>query len=270
VARRTRAKKTKTVEDYRHEEATRPNNPPAGLAQYDSEKPPKRRFEYDPHLDPQLVWAGKAEHLSFEVEAPSIHVHERLSTEAILRAVQKEPPQPSLFGDEELDRSKQIEFYQHEQGWVNRLILGDSLVVMTSLLEKERLGGRVQMIYIDPPYGIDYKANFQRRISSRMVKEGSEEDLTREPEQVEAFRDTWRLKVHSYLTYLRDRLLLARELVAENGSVFVQMGPANVHLARAVLDEIFGAENALPAIVISKTSQEQTTLIPDVADHLLW
>jgi adenine-specific DNA-methyltransferase len=264
------AKKTKKIEDYRHEEAARLNNPPVGLAQYDSEKPPKRRFEYDPHLDPQLVWAGKAEHLSFEVEAPSIHVHERLSTEAILQAVKKEPPQMSFFGDEDFDRTKAIGFYQHEMDWVNRLILGDSLVVMTSLLEKERLGGQIQMMYIDPPYGIDYKANFQRRISSRMVKEGAPEYLTREPEQVTAFRDTWSLKVHSYLTYLRDRALIARELLADTGSLFVQMGPANVHLARAILDEVFGTENACPTVVIAKTSQEQTTLIPDVADHVLW
>jgi len=126
-------RKSKRVEDYEHMEAKRLNNPPSGLAQYDTEKPPKLRFEYDPHLDPQLMWTGKAERQSFEVEAPSIHVHERLSTEAIIRSVQKEPAQPALFGDEGLDRSRAVEFYQHEQGWVNRLILGDSLVVSGSL-----------------------------------------------------------------------------------------------------------------------------------------
>jgi adenine-specific DNA-methyltransferase len=270
MARRATPKKTKKVEDYRHDEASRPNNPPAGLAQYDSEKPPTRRFEYDPHLDPQLVWAGKAEHLSFEVEAPSIHVHERLSTEAILRAVQKEPPQPSLFGDDELDRAKAIEFYQHEQGWVNRLILGDSLVVMASLLEKERLGGQVQMIYIDPPYGINFNSNFQARISNHSPKERSDEALTREPEQVHAYRDTWTLKEHSYLTYLRDRLLLSRELLTESGSVFVQIGPDRMHLVRVLLDEVFGVQNCVTTITLQKTSQVTAKLLPEIADYLLW
>jgi adenine-specific DNA-methyltransferase len=270
MARPAARKKPKQVDDYRHEEAKRLNIPPAGLAWQDTEKPPKRRFEYDPHLDPQLVWSGKAERTTFEVEAPSIHVHERLSTEAIIRAVRKEPPQPALFGDEELDRSKTVEFYQHEQGWVNRLILGDSLVVMTSLLEKERLGGQVQMIYLDPPYEVTYNSNFQARISNRTPKEGADDSLTREPEQVQAFRDTWTLGVHSYLTYLRDRLLIARELLIDTGSIFVQIGPKNVHLIRGLLDEVFGAANACPTITIAKTSQEQTKLLPDVADFLLW
>lgn len=269
MARRTSAKKVKTVEDYRHDEATRPNNPPAGLAQYDSDRPPKRRFEFDPHQDPQLVWAGKAEHLSFEVEAPSIHVHERLSTEAILRSVQKEPPQPALFGDDELDRSKVIEFYQHEQGWVNRLVLGDSLVVMTSLLDRERLGGQVQMIYIDPPYGIDYKANFQPRISSTEVMD-RDADLTREPEQVTAFRDTWKLGVHSYLSYLRDRLLLGRELLADTGSMFVQMGDDNAHLVQGLLDEIFGREQCVAVIAMQKSGSATSTHLPRILDYILW
>src|SRR5918996_3175255 len=148
MARRPRAKKkSKQVDDYEHKEATRLNNPPSGLAWQDTEKPPKRKFEYDPHLDPQLVWAGKTERTSFEVEAPSIHVHERLSTDDIIRAVLKEPMQPALFDYEELDRSKTVDFYRHEMGWENRLVLGDSLVVMASLLEKERLGGKVHMIY---------------------------------------------------------------------------------------------------------------------------
>jgi adenine-specific DNA-methyltransferase len=270
VARRTSPKKSKSVEDYRHEEATRPNNPPAGLAQYDSERPPKRRFDYDPHLDPQLVWAGKAEHQSFEVEAPSIHVHERLSTEAILRAVRKEPPQLALFGDEELERSKAIEFYQHEQGWVNRLVLGDSLVVMASLLEKERLAGRVQMIYVDPPYGIDFNSNFQARISDRAPKETSAEALTREPEQIQAFRDTWQLGIHSYLTYLQDRLIVARELLADTGSLFVQIGPDRMHVVRAVLDELFGAANCVATITVQKTAGQRSRLLPEVADFVLW
>lgn len=270
MARRSAPRETKRVEDYRHDEATRPNNPPAGLAWQDTEKPAKQRFEYDPHLDPQLVWAGKAERPDFEVEAPSIHVHERLSTEAIISAVKREPAQPSLFEDPELDRSKAIEFYAHEMDWVNRLILGDSLVVMTSLLEKERIGGQVQMVYFDPPYGINFNSNFQARISRRSPKETSDDALTREPEQVQAYRDTWQLGVHSYLTYLRDRLHLCRELLTESGSIFVQIGPDRVHLVRAVLDEVFGSANACPAITVTKTSQVTSKLLPEVADSILW
>jgi adenine-specific DNA-methyltransferase len=189
LARRTVPRKTKQVDDYRHEEATRLNNPPAGLAWQDTEKPTKHEFEYDPHLDPQLVWAGKAERTSFEVEAPSIHVHERISAEDVIRSVEREPPELALFDYAELDRSKAVEFYEHELGWENRLILGDSLVVMTSLLEKERLGGQVQLVYFDPPYGINFNSNFQARISDRSPKETWDDAVTREPEQVQAYRD---------------------------------------------------------------------------------
>jgi adenine-specific DNA-methyltransferase len=270
LGRPRKAKRGKAVADYRHEEASRLNNPPAGLAWQDTEKPVKRRFEYDPHLDPQLVWAGKAERTSFEVEAPSIHVHERLSTDDIIKSVMKEPAQPALFDYEDLDRTKAVDFYGHEMGWENRLILGDSLVVMTSLLEKERLGGQVQMIYLDPPYGISYNSNFQPRLSSRQVKDGSDQHLTREPEQIQAFRDTWELGVHSYLTYLRDRLLISRELLCDTGSIFVQIGPDRLHVVRALLDEIFGAANSCAVITVAKTSQVTSKLLPEVADFLLW
>lgn len=270
MARKAAPKKAKRVEDYRHEEATRPNNPPAGLAWKDTDKPRKRRFEYDPHLDPQLVWTEKAERTSFEVEAPSIHVHERLSTEAILRAVRKEPPQLALFGNDTLDPTKVIEFYEHEMGWVNRLILGDSLVVMTSLLDKERLGGRVQVVYVDPPYGISYNSNFQPQISNRMVKDGKDDHLTREPEQIQAFRDTWQLGIHSYLTYLRDRLLVCQSLLAENGSIFVQIGEDNLHLVRSILDEVFGRENFCSVIAFRTKIPLRTTLLPGLYDYILW
>ena len=153
-----RAKKTKQVDDYRHGGAKRLNNPPAALAREDLDEVPTRKFDYDPHLPPELWWAGKDHDAQLEVEAPSIHIHERLSAEAIVRTAQKEDAQLDLFGDPELDRTKAIEFYEHEMDWVNRLILGDSLVVMTSLLERERLGGQVQMIYIDPPYGINFNS----------------------------------------------------------------------------------------------------------------
>lgn len=265
-----KTKKSKQVDDYEHKEATRLNNPPSGLAWQDTEKPPKRTFEYDPHLDPQLIWSGKAERTSFEVEAPSIHVHEYLSAERIIRAVQKEQPQLSFFESPDLDRSKQVEFYKHEMDWYNRLVLGDSLVVMTSLLERERLGGRVQMIYIDPPYGINYNSNFQARVRERSPKETQDETVTREPEQIQAYRDTWELGVHSYLTYLRDRLLLARELLSDNGSVFVQIGPDRLHLVRTLMDEVFGAQNACPVITVQKTSGHEARLLPEISDFLLW
>lgn len=263
-------KSSKRVEDYRHEDATRPNNPPAGLAWQDTEKPAKRRFSYDPHLDPQLAWAGKAERLSFEVEAPSIHVHERLSTEAIIRAVRKEAPQLELFEDAGLDRTMAIEFYQHEMDWVNRLILGDSLVTMTSLLEKERLGSRVQMVYIDPPYGIGYNSNFQPRISNRIVKD-ADQYLTREPEQIRAFRDTWKHEIHSYLDYLRDRLIVSHELLADSGSIFLQIGEDNLHLVRILLDEVFGRKNFCSLITFRKKMMPlQPGMLPGLYDFVLW
>lgn len=217
-----------------------------------------------------MVWAGKSERTSFEVQAPSIHVHERISAEDVIRSIEREPPELALFDYAELDRSKAVEFYEHELGWENRMILGDSLVVMTSLLEKERLGGQVQVVYFDPPYGINFNSNFQARISNRSPRETQDDALTREPEQVQAYRDTWQLGVHSYLTYLRDRLLLCRELLAEAGSIFVQIGPDRLHLVRNLLDEVFGAENACPMITMTKTSQVTSTLLPEVADFLLW
>ncbi len=201
---------SKPIEPYTHDEATRLNNPEAGLARYETDSPPKKRFEYDPRTDPQLMWAGKAERTSFDVDAVSIHVHERLSTEAIVATLRKEPPQLAMFNDPQLERDKEVGFYQHEVDWTNRLILGDSLVVMTSLLERERMGGQVQCIYVDPPYGINYNSNFQADITNRSPRETDDGALTREPEQIQAYRDTWTLGVHSYLTYLRDRLLLAQ------------------------------------------------------------
>ncbi|MDZ7374564.1 MAG: DNA methyltransferase, partial [candidate division KSB1 bacterium] len=213
-----------SVRDFRHEEARRKNNPPAGIAPtYEVRDRRTKQYSYDPHMDPQLVWAGKTEHTSFDVDVVSLHIHERISTKAILRAVRRpEPIQLDLFGDTPLPADQQIEFYRHDVNWANRLILGDSLLVMNSLLVKEGMAGKVQMIYIDPPYGIKYASNFQPRIDRRDVKD-KDEDLTREPEQIKAYRDTWKLGIHSYLTYLRDRLLLARELLTESGSIFVQI-----------------------------------------------
>ena len=259
------------VNDFRHSQAQRKNNPPAGIASvYEKPQHKVQPYKFDPHLDPQLVWAGKAEHTSFEVEVVSLHIHERISTRAILDAVRRpQPLQLELFGETPLPADKQIEFYKHEVGWANRLILGDSLLVMNSLLVKEGMAGKVQMIYIDPPYGIKYASNFQPRIDRRDVKD-KDEDLTPEPEQIKAYRDTWKLGIHSYLTYLRDRLLLARELLTESGSIFVQINDENLHLVRCLLDEVFGRENFVAVIPFIKTAGQTSRLLPSICDYLLW
>ena len=264
-------KKQSEVEDFRYSEAHRKNNPPAGLAPaYEVRERKTARYEYDPHLDPQLVWAGKAEHTSFEVDIVPLHIHERISTKAILSAVRRPAAlQMELFGETPLPADKQIEFYQHEVGWTNRLILGDSLLVMNSLLHKEGMAGKVQMIYMDPPYGIKYASNFQPRIDRRDVKD-KDEDLTHEPEQIKAYRDTWKLGIHSYLTYLRDRLLLCRELLSESGSIFVQINDENLHLVRCLLDEVFGRENFVAVITVVKRSAQPSEALPSIADYLLW
>jgi adenine-specific DNA-methyltransferase len=224
------------IEDYEHKDKTRLNNPPVGLAKKEQDQgPPKKTYEYDPHLDPQLVWSGKAEHTSFEVPTVSLHVHERIEPRTIIDAVRKQaeqgPAQGSLFSapEENPPLRNAIEFYKHSHHWTNRLIAGDSLLVMNSLLEKEGMSGKVQMIYIDPPYGIKYGSNFQPFTNKRDVKDGSDDDLTQEPEQIKAFRDTWELGIHSYLSYLRDRLLVARELLTESVSIFVQISDENIH-----------------------------------------
>jgi len=259
------------VKDFRHDSLRRKNNPPAGLAPtYEVRERQTRQYTYDPHLDPQLVWAGKAEHTSFDVDVVPLHIHERISTRAILKAVRRpQRVQPELFGETPLPADRQIEFYRHEVGWVNRLILGDSLLVMNSLLVKEGMAGKVQMIYIDPPYGIKYASNFQPRIDRRDVKD-KDEDLTREPEQIKAYRDTWKLGIHSYLTYLRDRLLLARELLAESGSIFVQINDENLHLVRCLLDEVFGRENFVAVVAFRTRSTSTAIYLPVLNDYLLF
>jgi adenine-specific DNA-methyltransferase len=270
--RSTAAKQAKNVpvEDYQHGGARRTNNPPVGLAHLDREETPTRRLAYDPHLDPQLLWAGKVERAEAHVPAPSVHVHEELTAKNIISSVRRQRSQTSLFDVDELDPAAVVEFYQHELNWSNRMILGDSLTVMVSLLERERLAGKVQCCYIDPPYGVNYNSNFQPRITDRQVRDGRDEDLTREPEMIQAYRDTWELGVHSYLSYLRDRLTIARELLTDTGSVFVQIGPDNLHLVKAVLDEVFGADNAITTITMQKTSQVTSKLLPEVTDFLCW
>lgn len=258
------------VEDYEHSCATRKNNPPAGLAHLDRDETPVKKLSYDAHLDPQLVWAGKAERNEVDVPAPSVHVHEELSAQKIVGAVRQQRLQQPLFDVNELDPDKAVEFYQHDLNWSNRMILGDSLAVMASLVERERMAGAVQCIFIDPPYGVRYNSNFQPRIGDTTVTDRKDDDLTREPEMIQAYRDTWELGVHSYLTYLRDRLSVSRDLLNDSGSVFVQISDDNVHLVRALLDEIFGANNFVSQITFAKTGTADTQLLPATHDFILW
>ena len=251
---KTPKKRKRNIENYAHTDKERANNPPVGLVTPETDKDAGRKtYAHDPHIDPQLSWAGKTEHTSFEVPTVSLHVHERIDPLTIVEAVRKRNGasfQASLFDDPEENPPirQAIDFYRHRHNWTNRLIAGDSLLVMNSLLEKEGLGGQVQMVYIDPPYGISYGSNFQPFVNRRDVKDGKDEDLTQEPETIRAFRDTWELDIHSYLTYLRDRLLLARELLHESGSCFVQISDENVHFVRNMMDEIFGVDNFMSLI----------------------
>jgi adenine-specific DNA-methyltransferase len=230
---------------------------------------------------PYLTWTGKAERTSFQVDTVSLHVHERVDPATILAAAArrlkgKDAPsqwrQPDLFAApfENLPLRQALDFYHHEKGWSNRLVSGDSLLVMNSLLTKESMGGKVQMIYIDPPYGIKYGSNFQPFTNKRDVKDRSDDDLTQEPEMIKAFRDTWELGIHSYLTYLRDRLVLARDLLHESGSVFVQISDDNVHHVRELLDEIFGAANFISEVAFRTTSSLGGDFIGKSFDYLLW
>ena len=225
---------------------------------------------------PFLNWTGKAERLSFDVPTLPLFVHERLSTQAILETLgahRKDQQHDlfDLFADPRRPVVDQVlKAYEHRDRWVNRMMLGDSLVCMNSLLQYEGMGGQVQMIYIDPPYGVKFGSNFQPFVRKRDVKHNDDADLTREPEMVQAYRDTWELGLHSYLTYLRDRLLLAKELLTPSGSVFVQISDENLHHVREVMDEVFGAENFCSLISFVKTTGQTSEILPSVADYLLW
>ncbi len=271
------ASKKRPIEQYEHKDKTRINNPPVGLVTPDTDKDAeKKKYAYDPHLNPQLQWAGKAERTSFEVPTVSLHVHERIDPRSIIEAVRKKNgsnyEQLSLFSskDENPPVRDAVDFYKHPHNWSNRLIAGDSLLVMNSLIEKEGLGGQVQTIYFDPPYGIKYGSNFQPFVNKRDVKDGRDEDLTQEPEMIKAFRDTWELGIHSYLSYLRDRLLLAKELLHESGSVFVQISDENVHHVREILDEVFGTKNFVSIISFTTTSGIPSNTISRSGDYLIW
>ena len=314
MARKKRSTKKQETEtqDYRHDAATRKNNPPAGIASHGKvHEKPKQEYAYNPHLPPSLrfdensnadqlpellqkaqrgplsadeaqilaealknhnpwlEWAGKQEVESFAVDPVALHIHERVSAKAIVKVAERENVQRELFADPQLEYLEAVQFYQHDVDWTNRLILGDSLTVMSSLAQREDLAGKVQMIYIDPPYGIKFASNFQPTVFQRDVKD-KPGDLTREPEQIKAYRDTWTLGVHSYLAYLRDRLIVAKELLTDSGSVFVQIGDENVHRVRCLMDEVFGSENFVSMITFRKTTGVQSSYVASVSDYLLW
>jgi adenine-specific DNA-methyltransferase len=276
AGRPPRANAKRKIEHYTHVGKDRANNPPVGLVTPETDRDAGNKpYAYDPHIDPALQWAGKAERTSFEIPTVSLHVHERIDPRSIIEAVRKKNGedfvQGSLFSrlDENPPIREAIEFYKHKHNWSNRLIAGDSLLVMNSLLEKEGMAGKVQMVYLDPPYGIEYKSNFQPFLTSREVKD-KDEDLTQEPETIRAFRDTWQLEIHSYLAFLRDRLLLCRDLLSDTGSIFVQINDENLSLVHIVMSEVFGKDNFVVHIPVKKKGGQKGGLLDPVNDYLVW
>ena len=275
----------KKVESIRHKD-TRANIPTEELRDFVTDEEltsTTMLYPRDPSLDPQLVWKGKDEQDREDLAVPvvPVYIQEKIHPHAIIDALPRikhtGDDQTNLFADFnglEDDFEKKVDFYSQkddrQKPWSNRLILGDSLLVMTSLAEKEGLKGKVQAIYLDPPYGIKFGSNWQVSTRKRNVKDGSAQDATRQPEQVRAFRDTWKLGIHSYLAYLRDRLVVARDLLTETGSVFVQIGDENVHLVRNAMDEVFGSENFCRIIPFAKTASTATKLLSEEFDYLVW
>src|SRR6266850_2016008 len=282
-----RPQNPRTVETLTHEQARRKNIPTAeyqSVMQKEAESPVRVAYERrNRDLDPQLVWRGKDEQdwSDLVVHAPPLYIQEKVHPKALIDELLRETRErehetgmltPDLFADfngipKEADKT---EFYQHDANWSNRMILGDSLQVMASLAEREGLRGKVQCIYFDPPYGIKFNSNFQWSTTSNKVTDGSAEQITREPEQVKAFRDTWRDGIHSYLTYLRDRLTVARDLLTDSGSIFVQIGDENVHLVRGVMDEVFGSQSYVIQITFATTGGFETTALSRSGDNLIW
>jgi adenine-specific DNA-methyltransferase len=284
--KRTTYPTAKQVETLRHDEAKRKNIPSAeqqSFIQKEQESPKQVRYPRNRDLDPQLVWRGKDEQdwSDLVVHAPPLYIQEKVHPKALIDDLLRQSKQqqhddghltPDLFADFNgiPKGADKTDFYAHDQNWSNRMILGDSLQVMASLAEREGLRGKVQCIYFDPPYGIKFNSNFQWSTTSRDVKDGKADHITREPEQVKAFRDTWRDGIHSYLTYLRDRLTVARDLLTDSGSIFVQIGDENVHRVRAVMDEVFGENNLISEIVVQKTYGFSSDAISNVSDFVLW
>ena len=276
-------KSSKSVATLKHNEASRKNIPTAeyqAVLEEDDRSPIQVAYERrNRDLDPQLVWRGKdvQDWSDLVVQAPPLFIQEKVHPKVLIddllrRSKETEAEQADLFADFNglPSEDARTEFYQHDANWSNRMILGDCLQAMASLAEREGLRGKVQCIYIDPPYGIKFNSNFQWSTTSRNVTDGKAEHITREPEQVKAFRDTWRDGIHSYLTYLRDRLTVARDLLTESGSVFVQIGDENVHRVRAVMDEVFGEENFVSSIGFRTAMTKPTNLLNNIFDHILW
>jgi adenine-specific DNA-methyltransferase len=281
----------KQVGAFKHREASRKNIPTAefeSVMAKEAQSPVQVAIQRrNRDLDPQLVWRGKDERdlSDLVVQAPPIYIQEKVHPKALIDDLRRQTENaeaakaaaqpgftPDLFADFNglPAGADKTEFYRHEGNWTNRMILGDSLQVMASLAEREGLRGQVQCIYIDPPYGIRFNSNFQWSTTSRDVKDGNVEHITREPEQVRAFRDTWRDGIHSYLSYLRDRLMVARELLTESGSIFVQIGDENQHLVRALLDEVFGCKNFVSIITVQKAGSTFADYLGGIADFILW
>ena len=280
-------KSAKTVEILRHQDASRKNIPTAeyqAMMAEDDRNPIKVAYERrNLDLDPQLVWRGKdgQDRSDLVVQAPPLFIQEKVHPKVLIDDLLQRSKetgeaqanaQTDMFADFNglPNADAQTEFYQHDANWSNRMILGDSVQVMASLAEREGLRGKVQCIYIDPPYGIKFNSNFQWSTTSNVVRDGKTEHITREPEQVKAFRDTWRDGVHSYMTYLRDRLTVARDLLAESGSIFVQIGDENIHRVRLLLDEVFGDDNFIANIQFRTKIPLGTTYLAGVADYLCW
>jgi adenine-specific DNA-methyltransferase len=275
-----------TVETLKHDDATRKNIPTAeyqSVMQKDEQKPVRVAYERrNRDLDPQLVWRGKDEQdwSDLVVHAPPLYIQEKVHPKVLIDDLKRQSEADQKASDAQVDMfadfnglpndSAKTEFYQHDAHWANRMILGDSLAVMASLAEREGLRGKVQCIYFDPPYGIKFNSNFQWSTTSRDVKDGNAEHITREPEQVKAFRDTWRDGIHSYLTYLRDRLTVARDLLADSGSIFVQIGDENVHRVRALMDEVFGEANLVSQIAFRTTTGRAGDYLSAASNYLIW
>src|SRR6202795_3278151 len=279
-------KTKKKIETLTHDEASRKNIPTAeyqSVMRKEEQSPVRVAYERrNRDLDPQLVWRGKDERdwSDLVTHAPPIYIQEKVHPKVLIDDLLRHGAADHKTAEDQFDLfadfngvpegNAKTEFYQHDANWSNRMILGDSLQVMASLAEREGLRGQVQCIYIDPPYGIKFNSNFQWSTTSRDVKDGNVDHITREPEQVKAFRDTWRDGIHSYLTYLRDRLTVARDLLTDSGSVFVQIGDENVHRVRALMDEVFGEQNYLALIPFIKTVGKGGTGLDSVNDYILW
>ena len=309
MARQNRSASQKEVRAYRHDKL-RKNNPPARIAAQGTLPPKRKmEYNYNPHLTPSLrfddsgkidellkkarqgplsdedlkilsdalkhhapwlEWTGKKEAgATFRVDPVELNIHEHVSAEAIVKVAARENVQRELFADPQQEYHKAVEFYQHDVKWANRLILGDSLMVMSSLAHREALAGAVQMIYIDPPYRINFSSNFQPTVFQRDVKD-KDDDLARQQEQIKAYRDTWTLGVHSYLAYLRDRLHVAKELLTDSGSIFVQINDENVHRVRCLMDEVFGNENFVSLIAYRTASGQPSNRLQSLFDYIIW